>query len=402
MHDIIIIGGGPAGLTAAVYAAAIAFGSWMMAAVMAGISLLQIIPPLIVRKYLEGNYRDCREIEARITDHTVSGLRGFAEIKLFGLEKWWDDRMAGFHREYLKIGYGSDLAGTVESSMFTFLDSVLRFGSYAAAGLFALYGLASYETAISAVALSSGLYAGVKTVFSSIPEFSVSKAAESRLEPIMAGVPDDGERPGGPRIVITGVSYSADGKELLSSASADIDLSKIVLLKGENGSGKSTLFRLALGLASPGSGSVSVGGVSPEKLSRGSFPRDIFCLPQEDADLGMTAGGLYEALGCPEAEDIALEMGIDRTLLGKKTSELSGGERKKAYLAAAFALDPTLLLLDEPTNSLDAAGRSVLARLLKQRKKKGRGALIITHDAALDEAADRVVAIRTGVITDEG
>ena len=116
----------------------------------------------------------------------------------------------------------------------------------------------------------------------------------------------------------------------------------------------------------------------------------------------MTAGVLYEALGCPEAEDIAIEMGVDRTLLGKKTSELSGGERKKAYLAAAFALDPALLLLDEPTNSLDAAGRSVLARLLKQRKEKGRGALIITHDAALDEAADRVVAIRTGVITDEG
>ena len=388
-------------LTAVVYAAVIAYGSWALAAVMIVISLLQFIPPVIVTRYLEGNYRDCREIEAKITDHTVSGLKGFAEIKLFGLGGWWDKKMAEYHKEYLKIGYGSDFAGTVESSMFTFLDSVLRFGSYAAAGLFVLYGKASYETAIAAVALSSGLYGGVKTVFSSIPGFAVAKAAAGRLKPVMSDTGSASETPEDTRIRFDKVSYAAGDKTILSAASADIDASKIVLIKGENGAGKSTLFRLALGMVKPDSGSIALGGAAPESLSPGCFPRKVFCLPQEDAGFGMTPEKLYAALGCPEATETAKYMGLAPEPLGRDTGDLSGGERKKAYLAAAFALDPDILLLDEPTNSLDAEGISALAGMIRKRKERGRGAVIITHGGVFDMIADRILTLEKGAITDE-
>ena len=74
--------------------------------------------------------------------------------------------------------------------------------------------------------------------------------------------------------------------------------------------------------------------------------------------------------------------GADIALLReRKISQLSQGERKKVFLALAFALEPRLLLLDEPTNHLDGAGKAVLLELLKERQG---GAIIITHDELFD------------------
>ena len=53
------------------------------------ISLLQVIPPLLVKKYLQVNYDNCREIEGKITDYTVSAFQGFMTIKLYQLKDWW-------------------------------------------------------------------------------------------------------------------------------------------------------------------------------------------------------------------------------------------------------------------------------------------------------------------------
>ena len=74
------------------------------------ISLLQVIPPLLVKKYIQVNYDKCREIEGKITDYTVSAFQGFMTIKLYRLKDWWLSHLEELFQAYIKIGSNSIFA----------------------------------------------------------------------------------------------------------------------------------------------------------------------------------------------------------------------------------------------------------------------------------------------------
>jgi oligopeptide/dipeptide ABC transporter ATP-binding protein len=85
-------------------------------------------------------------------------------------------------------------------------------------------------------------------------------------------------------------------------------------------------------------------------------------------------------------------------------SELSGGQRQRVMLALALALEPSLLVADEPTSALDAPLQAeLLALLATERRRRGLGLLLITHDlSVVAELADRVVVLYAGRIVEEG
>ena len=388
-------------ITAAAYSAVIAMGSVFIALSLLVISLAQFIPPIIVKRYLEKNYRDCRETEAAITDHTVAGLRGFAELKIFDLGGWWDRKMAEYHKEYLKTGYGSDLAGTVESSMDSLLSLILRYGSCAVIGLLILHGKADIQTGVEAIALSGGLFSAVKTIFDSIPRFGTAKEAEKRLSSWTGGS-GGGKLPDGSGIKISRVTNTAGDKKLLSNASAEIITSKITVIRGDNGTGKSTLLHMIAGIAEPDAGKITIGNAAPSELSPDTFPKRIFWLPQEDADIDLTPNEIYRALGAEGAAEKAASLGLSAEAVDRRITDLSGGERKKAYLALALDLSPEYLLLDEPTNSLDAESVGTLISMLRERKMSGLGALIVTHEPHVFEAADEIITMSEGELRREG
>jgi len=77
--------------------------------------------------------------------------------------------------------------------------------------------------------------------------------------------------------------------------------------------------------------------------------------------------------------------------------QLSGGEQQRVALARAVALDPPLLLADEPTGNLDSAtGAAIIDLLFALNGERGSTLLLVTHDPALAERADRVVSLRDG------
>ena len=170
---------------------------------------------------------------------------------------------------------------------------------------------------------------------------------------------------------------------------------RICLVKGENGIGKSTLFRLILGMVTDYEGEITIGEVSLKEMPEADFHVNIFYLPQEDALFSVTPRKLYE-MAAKERLSKCLENACRFGLSSKEIEEtqideLSGGERKKVYLAMALADEQIFLLLDEPTNGLDEMGKRILSELLKKRKG---GALIITHDPALDAVEDECYVIR--------
>jgi putative ABC transport system ATP-binding protein len=82
-------------------------------------------------------------------------------------------------------------------------------------------------------------------------------------------------------------------------------------------------------------------------------------------------------------------------------SRLSGGEQQRVALARALANQPSLLLADEPTGNLDSSTARDVVRLLSRAHQRGQAIVLVTHDARVASAADRVIALFDGMIADD-
>ncbi len=361
------------------------------------ISLLQVIPPILIRTYLQVNYDDCRGIEAELTDFVVGGYRAFLLIKLYKLDNWWKKKLAELHKKYSKIGRKSIYTGTAESVLNDMINSILTYVTYGMIGLLVLNEVVTLDVGIQAIAVSGSVYGLVKIIFEVIRDVAVSRAAEIRLSD--SSIPTESTeapiRTG--NIDISDLTFSYDETVLISNLSLSMNHPKISVIKGANGSGKTTLLHLIAGVLKSNTGEVSIDGISSSTLSSASYPGELFFLPQEDAVFNFTAIELFGMM-LPDRQDEAVEhatrFGLNEDLLhGSKICELSGGERKKVFLSIAFVIDPVLMILDEPTNSLDMEGKALLKELLRQRNKR---TLLVTHDGFMDDIAGHTYVINKG------
>jgi len=183
-------------------------------------------------------------------------------------------------------------------------------------------------------------------------------------------------------------------------------------LIGVNGSGKSTLFKSLMGLVHPASGTVELFGLSPRqarKLNLASYvpqSEDVdWTFPVSVRDVVMM--GRYGRLGPMrrprrpdrEAVDAALERTGLRQLQHRQIGELSGGQRKRAFVARGIAQHAGLLLLDEPFAGVDKASEAVLIALLKELRDEGRTILISTHDlAGIPQLCDEAILLHQKIL----
>lgn len=386
-------------LTAVAYFLFLVLQSPLIAISLVVIAILQLIPPLIVKRFMQVNYDSCRDIEEEITNQVVEGYNGLATIKLYNLKDWWLKRLAAIHKRYLKIGNSSEATATAEASMYKLLDNILKYGTYGLVGLFVLLHYSTMKTAVEAISLSGGLFAAVKNVFSSIPQFAVARTAEGRMGKWYADTEEETTKLQDGKIKLTDLSFQYDEKQILSHANCIINCEQINLIKGANGIGKSTLLCLINGMLPGYIGEINVGGTKPERISDSEYLTKIIYLPQDDAKFDFPACELYEMLPSDKQasmKEIAATFGLtDKQLNEMKIRELSGGERKKVFLSIAFAINPPVLLLDEPTNSLDESGKEILCSFLKERQG---GAVIISHEDIFDKLAEKVFVVEKGEI----
>ena len=198
-------------------------------------------------------------------------------------------------------------------------------------------------------------------------------------------------------------------RRVLDGADLTVRAGELVAILGRSGTGKSTLLHLLGGLDRPEAGTIEVAGervtgVGERRLSalrrrRVGFVFQFFhLLPELTGEANvLLAGRVRGAHPEAAARGAALvdRLGL-RPVAGSLPHQLSGGEQQRFAVARALVNDPALLLADEPTGNLDREAGAEVLRLLRGVADEGRAVVMVTHEAAAAEAADRVLTLRDG------
>ncbi len=209
------------------------------------------------------------------------------------------------------------------------------------------------------------------------------------------------------------VSYS-NNIEVLKGVSLDVERGEKVVIIGPSGSGKSTLLKAIDGLVKIKEGEIFFDGVkvTNENIikvrSEIGFVFQNYTLFPHFTLLKNVMFPLQEVkkLSKEEAEKIASEALDSVGLLEKAQSypfEVSGGQRQRAAIARALALNPKLLLLDEPTSALDPEFVGEVLEILEEIAKKGITMIVVTHEIDFaEDVATNVVFMDNGEIIEMG
>jgi ABC-type Mn2+/Zn2+ transport system ATPase subunit len=222
----------------------------------------------------------------------------------------------------------------------------------------------------------------------------------------------DGDRPVVSDVVLREVDAGYGETLALENVTLDVPRGSLVAVVGPNGAGKSTLLKLIAGLLKPWRGEVLVMGDAP-----GEHARRVAYVPQAemvDWAFPVTVSqvvmmGRYPLLGPwrrPGSQDAAeTDRALERVgmqdLRDRQIGALSGGQRRRVFLARAMASQAQLFLLDEPVTAIDPATQDDIMDVLGDEAAAGRTVIATTHDlACAAECFQRVVAVNRTIVAD--
>lgn len=203
-----------------------------------------------------------------------------------------------------------------------------------------------------------------------------------------------------------------NGHTALKSASFAIPRGTIAALVGVNGAGKSTLFKAIMGFLPAAAGEIGVLGQTVKQAIKAGI---VAYVPQaEEVDWSfpvlvedVVMMGRYGHMGLlrrPKAADhAAVETALERVGMsdfrGRQIGELSGGQRKRVFLARALAQNGQVILLDEPFTGVDVQTEEAIITLLKELRDEGRVMLVSTHNlGSVPEFCDQTVLVKGTVL----
>jgi putative ABC transport system ATP-binding protein len=218
-----------------------------------------------------------------------------------------------------------------------------------------------------------------------------------------------------PQIDISSVSKSYSMGATTVGALKDVNLQmergEFVVVLGPSGSGKTTLLNLIGGIDTVTSGSVKIDGTDITNLNERrltDYRRNHFGYVFQFFNLIPTLTALEnvefaaELVTHPEDSLEMLSIVGLRERASHFPSELSGGEQQRVAIARALVKDPPILLCDEPTGELDyETGKNILSTIRNLSREKGKTVLLVTHNSAIGDIADRVIKLRSGIITED-
>ncbi len=194
----------------------------------------------------------------------------------------------------------------------------------------------------------------------------------------------------------------------LADVSFELNNGEFVVILGSSGAGKTTLLNILGGMDKATSGEIVVDGKNITNMDK----RGLTEYRRNDVGFVFQFYNLMPNLTALEnveiaveicknhlnPKDILAEVGLDERL-NNFPAQLSGGEQQRVSIARAIAKNPKLLLCDEPTGALDyVTGKKILKLLHDVCKQRDKLVIIVTHNSALKDMADKVIYIKSGRI----
>ena len=203
----------------------------------------------------------------------------------------------------------------------------------------------------------------------------------------------------------------------MDNVSLKLSEGEFIAVMGQSGSGKSTLLQIAGLLDSCTSGEVIINGENVSKLDKNKLADVIM------KSLGFVFQAfhlnshlkVYENIMVPmlinsefknkaemkqRAEELVATVGLSHRI-DHYPSELSGGEQQRVAIARALANNPDFILADEPTGNLDSKNELMIFEELKKLAESGKGVLVVSHNDAVMDFADRICIMKDGVLEEK-
>ena len=194
----------------------------------------------------------------------------------------------------------------------------------------------------------------------------------------------------------------------LNKTSFSIEKGELVVILGPSGAGKTTCLNILGGMDEATSGTLIIDGVEITKLKG----KDLIKYRRHDIGFVFQFYNLIQNLTALENVELAVQLCKDhlnpekvlkkvglKDRLDNFPSQLSGGEQQRVSIARAIAKNPKLLLCDEPTGALDyKTGKQILKLLEDTCHKEGMTIIIVTHNSAIADMADKVIKFKNGQV----
>lgn len=197
----------------------------------------------------------------------------------------------------------------------------------------------------------------------------------------------------------------------LKGISCEFEAGKFYAIVGKSGSGKTTLLSLLAGLDLPDGGEIVYDGKSTKKLNRDAYRRKDLAVVYQNFNLFPLLTALENVMYPMElnkvksgkakkrAKQLLELVGLDKKIEKQLPKMMSGGEQQRVAVARALASDARVILADEPTGNLDTANSENIIEILEYlAHEKGKCVIVITHEDAIAQRADKVYRLLDGLI----
>ena len=202
----------------------------------------------------------------------------------------------------------------------------------------------------------------------------------------------------------------------LDGVSLNLRDNEFVAILGPSGSGKTTLLNIIGGLDRYDSGELIINGISTRKYKDrdwdsyrnhtiGFVFQSYNLIPHQtvlsNVELALTISGVSRAERRKRAKRALEQVGLGEQL-HKKPGQMSGGQMQRVAIARALVNDPDILMADEPTGALDTKAGNQVMEIFRKLSDEGMTILMITHEPAIAECADKIYHILDGELKTEG